>query len=283
LKLGFLVGGQLGGLEETLKWANRNGFEAVEVLAGPGSVLLDPVKILSEGAGSVRKILEDSGVIISSLAWYVNHIDLDMEKRRRNNEHLMKMIEAANLLDISVVSTWVGRIPGSVEDNIKAFSEVFSKLVDYAEKHNVRIAIENCMANIAYRPDIWEAMFEAIDSKYIGLEYDPSHLVFQFIDYIDAIRNFGSRIYHTHCKDTEILWDRLSYVGHTGDRWWRFRIPGLGDIDWKNVVTALMESGYDYVLCVEHEDPFYRYEPGKSEGFEKGLRIARKNLSLYIP
>jgi len=283
LKIGFLASGQLGGLEETLRWASSNSFEAVEVLAGPGSILLDPARILSEGATNVKRIVEDSGVIISSLGWYVNHIDLDVEKRRRNNEHLMRMIEVANLLDIPVVSTWVGRIPGSIEDNVRAFSEVFSKLVDYAEKHDVKIAIENCMANIAYRPDVWEAMFEAVDSKYIGLEYDPSHLVFQFIDYIDAIRSFGSKIYHTHCKDTEILWDRLSYVGYTGDRWWRFRIPGLGDIDWKSLITALMEVGYDYVLCIEHEDPFYRYEPGRREGFEKGLKIAWKNLSIYLP
>lgn len=283
MKLGFLVGGQLGGLEDTLKWAGRNSFEAVEVLAGPGSVLLDPARILSEGAGNVKRLMDETGVIISSLAWYANNIDLDVEKRRRNNEHLMRMIEAANLLDIPVVSTWVGRIPGSVEDNIKVFSEVFSKLTDYAEKHDVRIAIENCMANIAYRPDIWKAMFEAVNSKYIGLEYDPSHLVFQFIDYVNAVRSFGSKIYHTHCKDTEILWDKLSYVGYTGDRWWRFRIPGLGDIDWRSLLTALMEVGYDYVLCVEHEDPFYRYEPSKREGFEKGLKIAWKNLSIYLP
>ncbi|MDW8062290.1 MAG: sugar phosphate isomerase/epimerase [Nitrososphaerota archaeon] len=283
MKLGFLAGGQLGGLEDTLRWAGRNSFEAVEVLAGPGSVLLDPARILSEGAGNVKRLMDETGVIISSLAWYANNIDLDVEKRRRNNEHLMRMIETANLLDIPVVSTWVGRIPGSVEDNIKVFSEVFSKLTDYAEKHDVRIAIENCMANIAYRPDIWKAMFEAVDSKYIGLEYDPSHLVFQFIDYVDAVRSFGSRIYHTHCKDTEILWDRLSYVGYTGDRWWRFRIPGLGDIDWRSLLTALMEVGYDYVLCVEHEDPFYRYELSKREGFEKGLKIAWKNLSIYLP
>jgi len=227
----------------------------------------------------VKKMLKSSNVVVSCLTWCVNHIDLNLEARRERNEHLKRMIETANKLGIPVVATWVGRVPGGVEANMKAFAEVFPSLVEYAEKHDVKIAIENCMGNIAYRPDIWEEMFRIVPSKYLGLEFDPSHLVFQFIDYIAALKKFGDRVYHTHCKDTEILRDRLAYVGVTGRGWGRFRVPGLGEIDWGRFISALMEVGYDYVLSIEHEDPLYH----GAEGYRNGLLVAKKHLSLYLP
>jgi sugar phosphate isomerase/epimerase len=280
MRIGFLTGGQLGNLTQTLKWAEENGFEAIEVSSEPGSPLIDPAKVNNaDYVAEVKRALKESNVIVSCLTWCVNHIDLNVQARRARNEHLKKIIEMANKLEIPVVATWVGMIPGGVDANIKAFAEVFPSLVDYAEKHDVKIAIENCMANIAYRPDIWDEMFKIIQSKYFGLEFDPSHLVFQFIDYIAVLKKFGGRVYHTHCKDTEVIKDRLSYVGYTGSGWWRFRIPGLGDIDWRRFITTLMEVGYDYVLSIEHEDPFFE----GVEGFRKGLLIGKKTLSRYLP
>ena len=280
MKIGFLTHGQLGGLAQTLKWAEDHGFEAIEVFSGPGSSLIDPARVEESGyISGIREALKDSAVVVSCLTWCVNNIDLNLEARRRRNEHLKKMVEAANKLDIPVIATWVGRVPGGLEANMKAFEEVFPSLVEYAEKHDVKITIENCVANIAYRPDIWEEMFRRVSSKYLGLEFDPSHLVFQFIDYIDVLRRFGDRVYHVHCKDTEILDDRLAYVGYTGEGWWRFRVPGLGEVDWGRFISTLMEVGYDYVLSIEHEDPLY---PGV-EGYRKGLLVAKKNLSLYLP
>lgn len=280
MKIGFLTHGQLGDLRQTLKWAEEHGFEAIEAFSGPGSRIIDPAKMGESGyLAEVKAALKESTVIISCLTWCVNNIDLNLEARRARNEHVKRMIETANKLDIPVIATWVGKIPGGVEENMKAFSKVFPALIDYAEQHDVKIAIENCMANIAYRPDIWEEMFKLVPSKYLGLEFDPSHLVFQFIDYIDVLRKFGDRVYHTHCKDTEILDDKLSYVGYTGRGWWRFRVPGLGEIDWSRFISTLIEVGYDYVLSIEHEDPLYH----GAEGYRKGLLIARKHLSLYLP
>lgn len=280
LKIGFLTHGQLGDLAETLKWAEDYGFGAIEVSSGPGSPLIDPARVdESSYISGIRKTLRDSKVIVSCLTWCVNNIDLNLDVRRKRNDHIKRMIETANKLDIPVIATWVGRVPGSLEDNMKAFEEVFLSLVEYAEKHDVKITIENCVANIAYRPDIWEKMFKLVPSKYLGLEFDPSHLVFQFIDYIDVLKKFGDRVYHVHCKDTEILEDRLAYVGYTGDGWWRFRIPGLGEVDWGRFISTLMEVGYDYVLSIEHEDPLY---PGE-DGYRRGLLVAKKHLSLYLP
>jgi len=279
LKIGFLVGGQLGNLKETVKWASENGFEALEVSSHPGSPLIDPDKILKHGIDEVKEALRGSNVIISCLTWCPNNIDPNLEARRRNNEHVKKMIEAAAMLEVPVISTWIGKIPGTVEENMKAYAEVWPSIVEHAEKYGVKIAIENCMGNIAYSPYIWDEMFKIIPSKNLGLNLDPSHLIFQFIDYLDAVRKFGNRIYHVHCKDTEILWWRLSYVGYTGDGWWRFRIPGLGDIDWKKFINALQDQKYDYVLSIEHEDPIYH----GIDGFKKGLIIGRKHLAQFLP
>jgi len=279
LKIGFLVGGQIGNLKETVKWASQNGFESLEISSRPGSPLIDPDKILKHGTEEVKDALKNGGVIISCLTWCPNNMDPNLEVRRRNNEHIKKMIEAAAKLDIPVVSTWIGKVPGTVEDNMKVYAEVWPPIVEHAEKYGVKIAIENCMGNIAYSPYTWEKMFNIIRSKNIGLNFDPSHLVFQFIDYLDAARRFGERIYHTHCKDTEILRWKLSWVGYTGEGWWRFRIPGLGDIDWKKFVNELQDQKYDYALSIEHEDPVYH----GTEGFKKGLIIGRRHLAQFLP
>ena len=279
MKIGFLVGGQLGNLEKTVEWASEKGFEALEIGSSPGSPLVDPEKVLRQGTSEIRRALEKGDVIASCLTWCPNNMDPNLETRRRNNEHVKRMIEAAAKLEIPVISTWIGKVPGTVEENMKVYAEVWPPIVEHAEKHGVKIAIENCGGNIAYRPDIWEKMFEIIPSKSLGLNFDPSHLVFQFIDYLDALRKFGDRVYHTHCKDTEILKWRLAWVGYTGDRWWRFRIPGLGDIDWKKFVTTLQDQKYDYVLSIEHEDPLYH----GAEGFKEGLIIGRRHLAQFLP
>lgn len=279
LKIGFLVGGQLENLAETVKWASKNGFEALEVNSHPNSPLVDPEKILKRGTDEVKTALRKGDVIISCLTWCPNNMDPDLKIRRKNNEHVKKMIEAAAKLGVPVISTWIGKVPGTIEDNMKIYSEVWPPIVEHAEKFDVKIAIENCMGNIAYSPHIWEKMFKIISSKYLGLNFDPSHLVFQFIDYLNAIREFGDRIYHIHCKDTEILRWKLSWVGYTGKGWWRFRVPGLGDIDWKRFINELQDQKYNYVLSIEHEDPLYH----GVDGFKKGLIIGRRHLAQFLP
>lgn len=279
MRIGFLVGGQLGDLDKTIKWASEHGFEALEVSSRPGSPLIDLEKILEHGEGETKRILRKTNVIVSCLTWCPNNMDPNVEVRRRNNEHVKKMIEAAAKLEVPVVSTWIGKVPGSVEENMKVYAEVWPPIVEHAEEHGVKIAIENCMGNIAYRPDIWEKMFEVIPSKALGLNFDPSHLVFQFIDHLAAARKFGERIYHTHCKDTEVLKWKLAEVGYTGSRWWRFRIPGLGDVDWKKFISNLQDQKYDYVLSIEHEDPLYH----GVDGFKNGLIIGRRHLAKFLP
>jgi len=286
LKIGFLttVLGDLA-FEKVVAWASNNGFEALEVAAHPESRHIDPAKILEHGAGEVKKLLSENNISISGLAYYPNNLEPNIEARERNHEAIKRMIEASAMLDVDVVCTFVGAFPASIDAVLKVFAEAFPPIVDYAEEHGVKIAVENCPmigwhapyvpGNITYSPKIWEKMFKMVPSRAFGLNLDPSHLVWQKIDYIEATRRFGDRIFHTHAKDTEIISSRLTEVGIIGSGWWRYRIPGWGVINWKGFITALKESGYDHVLSIEHEDPFFR-------GME-GLVMGKRCLDALIP
>jgi len=286
LKIGFLtvVLGELD-FEKVVTWASKNGFDALEVAAHPGSRHIDPSKLLEEGVGHVNKLLSENNISISGLAHYPNNLDPNIEARERNHEAIKRMIEASAMLDVEVVCTFVGAFPAPLDEVLKVFAEAFPPLVDYAEEHGVKIAVENCPmlgwhapyvpGNIAYSPRIWEKMFEMVPSRAFGLNLDPSHLVWQKIDYIEAARRFGERIFHTHAKDTEILPSKLAEVGIIGGGWWRHRIPGWGVINWQGFISALKESGYDHVLSIEHEDPFFK-------GME-GLLMGKRYLDALIP
>ncbi|NWF97304.1 MAG: sugar phosphate isomerase/epimerase [Candidatus Thorarchaeota archaeon] len=285
MKIGFLtkILGELD-FEKLVSWASKNEFEALEADASPKSKHIDPEKILKGETGGIKKLLSESGIAISGLAYYPNNLASNVKEREKNHAAVRRMIEASATLDVSVVCTFVGGFPAALDEVLNVFAEVFPPLVDYAEAHGVKIAVENCPmigwqapyvpGNIAYSPEIWEKMFKIIPSKAFGLNLDPSHLVWQKIDYIESTRKFGDRIYHTHAKDTEILPARLSEVGIIGSGWWRYRIPGQGVIDWQNFIATLKEKGYDYVLSIEHEDPFLK-------GIE-GLLSGKKYLDALI-
>jgi sugar phosphate isomerase/epimerase len=279
MKIGFIVGGKLGNLKESVDWASENGFEALEIYSPPGGSLIDPDKILRHGTKEVKEVFEKKDIIISCLTYCPNNMDINLEERRKNNEGVKRLIEAAAKLEVPVINTWVGMVPGTVEDYLKVYAEVWPPIVEHAEKNGVKIAFETFATAPPYSPYVWEEMFKIIPSKYLGLNFDPSHLVCTFIDYLGAVRRFGERIFHVHCKDTEVLRWKLSWVGCNGKGWRRFRIPGLGDIDWKKFISELQDQKYDYVLSLEHEDPLYK----GVEGFKKGLIIGRKHLAQFLP
>ncbi len=224
---------------------------------------------------------------ISALGYYPNNLDPDINRREANNKYLMRLIELADRMGVRVVSTFAGRVlDKDIHDNIPIFKEVFTPIIKYAEDKGVKIAIENCPMmhgfpfrgiNIAYTPDAWELMFDAIPSPNLGLEYDPSHLYWLQIDYIDAIYNFGDKIFHVHAKDTEIMYNKLARGGIYSTGWWRYRIPGWGEVDWQKVIAALMDTGYDGGVDIEHEDPVFS-GPRTNEGLTLGL----KHLAQFI-
>jgi sugar phosphate isomerase/epimerase len=272
--IGFLTSGQLGDLKKTLEWAEANSFKSVSIATGPGSTFFNVEEAVSNPS-MVKNMLGSSKTIISAIGFYGNPLDPVEEKRKIAKEFFKKMIEAAYKIEIPVVTGWIGLYPGGVEDNIREMSKVWLEIINLAEDKGIKIAIENCPGNIAYRPDIWRRMFEILSSRNLGLEFDPSHLICQMIDVIKAADEFGDRIYHTHVKDAKILWGRVAENGISSEGWCPHRLPGFGELDWPSFITVLRKHNYDYALSIEHEDPFFNYE--------EGLIVARKFLERFLP
>ncbi|MBO3801862.1 MAG: sugar phosphate isomerase/epimerase [Thermoproteota archaeon] len=271
--IGFLTGGQLGDLKKTLEWAEEKGFKAISISTGPSNEFFNVNAIISDPK-ETKELLKNSKVIVSAIGFYGNPIHKEESTRKVHQKFFLDLIEVAYRLEIPVVTGWVGLYPGSVEDNIKEIKNVWPEIIKKAEDRNIKIAIENCPGNIAYRPDIWEKMFEVIPSKNFGLEFDPSHLICQMIDAVSVADEFGDRIHHTHVKDAQVLWEKVSRNGIRSEGWCPHRLPGYGDLNWADFITVLKKHGYNYALSIEHEDPYFKYE--------EGLLLAKKFLEQFV-
>jgi sugar phosphate isomerase/epimerase len=304
VKLGLLTAAlpELG-LEEIARWASAAGFETLEIAcwpaaAGPerryaGVSHVDVETLDDAGGRAIVDMLANHGLTISALAYYPNNLDPDREQRERANEHLRKVIAAAPKLGVEVVGTFVGRDKQRSEpENIGLFREVWPALVRHAADHGVKIAIENCPmlfsydewpggTNLAYSPALWRQLFEIVPDANFGLNFDPSHLVWQFIDYERAIDEFGDRIFHVHAKDMELNRDGLYEHGvmSNGIGWQVPRLPGLGEVRWDRFMAALYAVGYDFVVSVEHEDRGFE---GDEQLVKRGFEIAYRTLRPLI-
>lgn len=292
MKIGFLTGvlSELP-LDEIVRWAGHNGFTCLELHCDAreeGPVYLNGslnVAVLdASSAETLRNLAAECGVTLSCLTRCVNMLDADAEQRQANHDLSRRVIDAAVLLNVDVVSNFVGRdLTRTLADNLPIFREVFEPICSDAAARGVRVAIENCplvggpagdqVQNIALSPAVWRKMFEAVPD--LGLNFDPSHLYWMGVDYLSAVKEFSRHVYHVHLKDTEVFDAALADAGiYSKDpRWWRYRIPGLGKVDWPAFVSVLHEIGYDGALSIEHEDPVFR---GSLESKQKGLLIGRK-------
>ena len=229
-------------LEEVLAFAADEGFGCVELMCWPpggadrryaGVTHVDVTRLDDEQVGRVRDLVRKYGVAISALGYYPNPLDPNPERRRAARDHLKQVLRAAPRLNVRLVNTFLGRDPTrSVEGNWPLFQEVWPDLVQFAEQQGVNLGLENCPMlfsldewpggkNLAVSPALWEAIFQEIPSPHLGLNFDPSHLVWQHIDYVRCLRDFGSRIVHVHAKDERIDPDRLYAVGILGLGWQR--------------------------------------------------------------
>ncbi len=236
-----------------------------------GVTHVDVTGFTADDARRVGEVMAKRNVAISGLGYYPNPLSADREESERAIAHLKQVIAAAALLEVGVVNTFIGRDPRkSVEENWPRFLEVWPLLVRLAEERGVRIGIENCPMyftgdewpsgkNLAISPAIWRRMFEAIPSANFGLNYDPSHMIWQQMDYVTPIREFADRLVHIHAKDVRLDRDRLDDVGilATPLEYHRPKLPGLGDVDWGRFFSALTDSGYNGPVCVEVEDRAY--------------------------
>lgn len=277
MKIGFLTGPFSNEpLEKVVEWASEAGFDALEVATSPGSKHIDPKVVLSGNkADQIKSLLKANKICFSSLAYYANPVD--PEKGREVQDNLRMTIEAAAALGVDVVCTMAG-FPYGEKTKMQVIEEdvakVFPPLLEYAAKHKMKIAMENWFATLIQNLSHWDKIFEVVPHSNFGLNFDPSHLFWQEIDYLEAVERFGDRIFHTHAKDTEVKKYRLRYVGVHGDRWWRYCIPGYGGINWAEYIAALKAIKYDGVLSIEHEDELL--------GREEGMIKAKNHMAQFI-
>ncbi len=281
MKLGFVsaILPELG-LEEVLAFASAEGFECVELMCWPrgkaerryaGVTHVDATALDEKAAARVRTLLEEHELSISGLGYYPNPLAPDPAEARVYVEHIKAVIRAANLLGVPTVNTFVGRDwTKTVDAQWPRFLETWRPLVAYAEQHAVRIGIENCPMlftadewpggkNLATTPAIFRRMFADIPSPSFGLNFDPSHFVWQHMDYLRPLREFKERLFHVHAKDVRLDRERLDDVGilATPLEYHRPKLPGLGEVSWGRFFSVLSDCGYDGPVCVEVEDRAY--------------------------
>ena len=303
MKLGIFTAAFPGkSLEEVAAWAAENEFETLEIACWPqqkatrryaGITTIDVVDLDTAKAKEVHAVLNNYGLSISSLGYYPNPMHPDPEHRQVVIGHLKKVIQAAELLEVPIVGTFIGRDKDkTTPENLEAFAQIWPPIVKFAADHQVKIAIENCPMifsydewpggnNLASSPAIWKKMWEIIPDDNFGLNLDPSHLILQMIDYERVVFDFADRIFHVHAKDLEIDREGLYQNGvlSQGMGWQIPRLPGLGDIDWSKFISALYRVGYDDVISIEHEDRAFE----KTEDLVKrGFLLARDVLRPYI-
>jgi sugar phosphate isomerase/epimerase len=287
-------------LEEVLAFAADEGFECVEAMCWPpgkadrryaGVTHIDVTNFTRETAEHVRGLLRIHGVKLSGLGYYPNPLDPDPGQRQAAVEHLKKVIRAAPMIGVNVVNTFIGRDWWKpVADNFRLVAEVWPPILKEAAAAKVKIGIEHCPMlysddqwpggkNLANGPEIWRKLFELLPGDTLGLNFDPSHLVWQFIDAPRAIREFAARIVHVHAKDERIDRERLYQVGVQGFGWHVPKLPGLGDVRWGEFFAALTDAGYNGPVVVEVEDRAYE---GSLADRKRALRQSRKFLEQYI-
>jgi len=303
IKLGFVsaILGDLS-LDEVIVFASDSGYSCVELMCWPvgkadrryaGVTHIDVASLDDKEISRIKDLLKLKKVEISGLGYYPNPLHPDRERSEFYIKHIMKVIDAASKLDVGIVNTFIGADPAKHDDdNFARFLDVWPPVVKYAKERNIRIGIENCPMhftkdewpagnNLAHSPYLWRKMFEAIPSENFGLNLDPSHMVWQMMDYIKPVYEFREKIFHVHIKDARIDWDGINNRGiftapnniHTP------KLPGLGDINWGKFFSALYEAGYKGAACVEVEDRAFE---GPLENRKTSLIQSRNYLRQFI-
>ncbi|MFI1241619.1 sugar phosphate isomerase/epimerase family protein [Enterococcus casseliflavus] len=279
--------------EEMIDIVAANGLECVEVACWPqgkaqrryaGVSHIDTKQLTDERIREIQHYCQIKGVEISALAYYPNPLDENLNKRQEAIDHLYTLIDASKRMGINLVTTFLGRMPTkNIRENLEEVVNVWQPILAYAEKQKVRIAIENCPMlftedewpggqNLMTTPTIWRQVFQLLDSEYLGLNYDPSHFVWQQIDYIQPLYEFKEKIFHVHYKDIKVYQEKLNDVGTMAVplSYMSPKLPGLGDVDWGKYVSALTDIGFDGYSCIEIED----------KAFENSYETVKKSVAL---
>ena len=303
MKLGFvsaILADQ--SLAQVISFAAEAGYSCVEVMCWPvskaerryaGVTHLDVSNFTQSQADVALELFSNSGVELSGLGYYPNPLTPDKEEAQRSIKHLQKLIKAAPLLDCTRVNTFIGRDwTKSVDDNWSQFRKVWKPLIALAEDHGVKIGIENCPMlftrdewpggkNLATTPAIWRRMFEEIPSDNFGLNFDPSHCIWQQMDYLKPLREFKHKLFHVHAKDVRLDRERLDDVGilATPLEYHVPKLPGLGEVNWGRFFSVLGDVGYTGPVCVEVEDRTFE---GSLESRQAALHQSATYLRNFV-
>lgn len=288
--------------EEVIDFAAASEFKCVEMMCWPrgkaerryaGVTHIDINELNDNKLSHIKKHLKEKKVYVSGLGYYPNPLEEDKEKASVYVDHIKSLIPAAKKLGIPVVNTFIGRNPAKpIEYNLDRFKEVWPEIIRLAEQEGINIGIENCPMlftgdewpggkNLAISPYIWDKMFEAIPSKYFGLNYDPSHLVWMQMDEVQPIYDFSERLHHIHLKDVKVYKDKLDRVGimaypldyHSP------KIPGFGDVRWGDFFSALTTVRYRGPVCIEVEDKAFE---GSPQDVQTAILTARNYLRQFL-
>jgi len=290
--------------EEAVDIASEMGFKCLEVACWPagkaerryaGVSHIDAERVLEDDAYAeyVKNLVASKGIEISSLAFYPNTMDPNLEKREAAIAHLKALIRASAKLGVGMVTTFIGKDQfKTIEENIELFKEIWPDIIAYAAERQVKIGIENCPMlfgrdqwpggqNLMCSPAIYRKLFEIIPSSNFGLNFDPSHYVWQGMDYIKTIRDFKERIFHIHFKDIKLYPEKLAECGVLAYPldYMSPKIPGLGDVDWAAFVSALNDIRYSGDAVIEVEDKAFE---GSSEDILKSIRLSKRYLDNFI-
>jgi sugar phosphate isomerase/epimerase len=301
MKLGFLtVGLSPMSLEEIVVWAAASGFETIEVACWPpdstrafNGTQLNVANLDQSQADQILALCQYHQIDISCLTYCDNNLARDQDKRRANLRHLRKVIDAAAMLKVSTVCTFIGRDEYKpIAENIQLAGQVFPPILEYAAEKQVRVCIENCpmpgwqyeglVGNVAHTPVVWSSLFEVLPYENFGLNLDPSHLHWLGIDPARAAREYGHKTFYAHAKDTEVIEEqryRRGIMDLVDGGWRRSRIPGRGGIDFEAFIKGLREGGYDGPLSIELED---RDWIASHQKVQEGLIVAMNYLKPLV-
>lgn len=303
MKLGF-VSAILSeySFERLIDTASELGYSCVEVACWPkgeserryaGVSHIDVDNITDEKVQYIKGYCKDRNIEISSLAFYPNTIGNDLVMRKTNVAHLYKVIDASYKLGINMVTTFIGRDQyKTIDENVQLFKEVWLDIINYAEEKGVKLSIENCPMlfdedqwpggqNLFTSPSIWRKLFEIASNKNFGINFDPSHFIWQMMDYINPIYEFKDRIFHVHFKDIKIQPKRLNEVGILSYplNYMSPKLPGLGDVNWSAFVSALNDINYNGFACIEVEDRAFE---DSEERIIDSLKLSKRYLEQFI-
>mgnify|MGYP006267331801 FL=1 len=290
-------------LEDVFAFAAQAGYDCVELMCWPagkaerryaGVTHVDVTDFDEQKARRVLELAAGYNIQISGLGYYPNPLTPDREAAQTYVAHIKKVIRAAQLLGIKQMNTFVGRDwQKTVDDNWPAFLETWRPLIAYAEELDVRVGIENCPMyftqdefpggkNLAHAPAVWQRMFTDIPSAHFGLNYDPSHMIWQMMDYLQPMRTFADRLFHIHAKDVRLDRQRLNEVGIMAhpNEYHTPKLPGMGDVDWGQFFSVLTDVGYRGPVCVEVEDRAYE---GSLDDRKAALLQTATYLRQFIP